>query len=34
MKLVKLASIRPDRSIPIKNLSAPRLNELQIALTD
>jgi len=33
MKLVKLASIRPDRSIPIKNLSAPRLNELQIALT-
>ena len=33
MKLVKLASIRPDRSIPIKNLSAPRLTELQIALT-
>ena len=33
VKLVKLASIRPGRSIPIKNLSAPRLTELQIALT-
>jgi predicted chitinase len=33
MQLVKLASIRPDRSIPIKNLSAARLTELQTALT-
>jgi len=33
MKLAKLASIRPDRSIPIKDLSAPRLTELQTALT-
>jgi predicted chitinase len=33
VKLVKLASIRPGRSIPIKNLSAARLTELQIALT-
>jgi predicted chitinase len=33
MNLVKLASIRPGRSVPIKNLSAARLTELQIALT-
>jgi predicted chitinase len=32
MKLVKLASIQPGRSIAIKKLSAPRLTELQTAL--
>jgi predicted chitinase len=33
MKLKKLASIRPDHSIPISGLSAARLTELQTALT-
>src|SRR3954464_7874510 len=33
MNLVKLASIRPGRSIAIKDLSAARLTELQTALT-
>jgi predicted chitinase len=33
MKLVKLAGIRPDKSLPIRGLSAARLTELQTALT-